>query len=175
MTIICLWLLLFLRREDLVDTGNLTILKNGRAKLHLAICLMALYLLLPFFTIGSLINYPGGLYYKLNQRGFSEKALLIPYAKVISENPARIRKWDKEMNIVMTSERKMQKGETITLSGLFRNDSVYVKSMYPHNTFFKMVLSGVGVLLFIMVLLRKAKPPDGALSVLAKPINKMRI
>jgi hypothetical protein len=110
-------------------------------------------MILPFFTRNIILN--NFYYYQFlnHPENWEDKNITLSNRIVVSENPASI-KLGENRNIEILTSEKIKAGNIVALDGLYENGKIIVTNIHVQNVFLKEVMSGVGLIMLVLILLK---------------------
>lgn len=110
-------------------------------------------IILPFFTRNIILN--NFYYYQFlnHPENWEGKNITLSNRMVVSENPASIRLGENRNIEILTSE-KIKAEDIVALDGLYENGKIIVANIHVQNVFLKEVMSGAGLLMLVLILLK---------------------
>ncbi len=114
-------------------------------------------IILPFFTRNIILN--NFYYYQFlnHPENWEGENITLSNRIVVSENPASIKLGESrniDRNIEIITSEKIKAGDIVALDGLYENGKIIVADIHVQNVFLKEVMSGAGLLMLVLILLK---------------------
>jgi len=110
-------------------------------------------IILPFFTRNIILNNFYYCQFLDHPENWEGKNITLSNRLVVSENPASI-KLEESRNIEIVTSEKIKAGDIVAMDGLYENGKIIVANIHVQDVFLKEVMSGVGLLMLVLILVK---------------------
>lgn len=126
---------------------------SNRNNVALAFILVLLIFVIPLLTENALLNKSAYFELVQNQNSKNDEIVDLSYLPVVIINNTPYVKIYRQYFEIIT-EKNLVTGDLISIKGIYTSEKIKILYIHKHNIFLKQVLSLVGLILFIIILIK---------------------